>query len=233
MLKSFGTLHVFSGPSTSHLPKGLLSRIRLHSPVARGDLQNLLSEWQPKRVLILDGLFGARLAVTPTEIRQALEAGCQIYGAASMGAIRACELWPLGMIGLGDVYSRYRTGHLTSDADVAVLYSEGDYRELTLAMVHIERLLQAMCIADRIDVVQARKMHRAARAIYWPERNLSALERSWIAQGIAKEVAGCFRDFSIRPELHPKKRDALYAISALTQSVWLGLPELIRHDDKV
>ena len=44
------------------------------------------------------------------EILFALSEGIDVYGAASMGALRAAELDAFGMRGIGDVYSAYAEG---------------------------------------------------------------------------------------------------------------------------
>ena len=48
-----------------------------------------------------------------------MAAGTQVFGAASMGALRAAELAPFGMIGVGAIFAAYRDGRLTGDDEVA------------------------------------------------------------------------------------------------------------------
>ena len=44
------------------------------------------------------------MAVSPTDVMDALRCGLRVYGASSMGALRAVELAPYGMIGHGSIY---------------------------------------------------------------------------------------------------------------------------------
>ncbi|RUX68847.1 hypothetical protein EN904_03020 [Mesorhizobium sp. M7A.F.Ca.CA.001.07.2.1] len=54
-----------------------------------------------KVIGLIDGLFESGPAVWHKEILFALDAGCRLLGAASMGALRAAECWQFGMIGIG------------------------------------------------------------------------------------------------------------------------------------
>src|SRR5688572_32760283 len=57
--------------------------------------------------------------------------GVRVFGAASMGALRAAELQPFGMIGVGQVFQAYRRGHLTDDDEVAVAHGPARSEEHT------------------------------------------------------------------------------------------------------
>ena len=58
---------------------------------------------------LIDGLYEDRAAPWHKEILFALENGAQVFGAASMGALRAAECADFGMIGVGAVFERYRS----------------------------------------------------------------------------------------------------------------------------
>ena len=45
----------------------------------------------------------------------------EVFGASSMGALRASELDTLGMTGIGYCYEQYATGTIDSDDEVAVM----------------------------------------------------------------------------------------------------------------
>src|SRR4051795_13634825 len=93
-------LILFAGPSmpgSLRLPEGAT----VLPPVRRGDVPALLRDRRPGALAIADGLFHQSLAVGHVEIRDALDAGWQVWGLSSMGAIRACEMRYLGMRGCG------------------------------------------------------------------------------------------------------------------------------------
>jgi hypothetical protein len=72
---------------------------------------------------LIDGFFGNVPAPWHKEILYAMGRGVKVYGAASMGAIRAAELHRYGMKGAGRIFQAYRLGLLTDDDEVCVLHS--------------------------------------------------------------------------------------------------------------
>ena len=86
-------------------------------PIKRGDLSLALKE-HPDIIAIIDGVFHQNSAVGHKEILNVIKNGIKVYGASSMGALRASELDTLGMIGVGYVYNQYASGNVDSDDDV-------------------------------------------------------------------------------------------------------------------
>ena len=86
-------------------------------PIQRGDLGSALKE-RPDIIAIIDGVFHQSSAVGHKEILNVMKSGVKVYGASSMGALRASELDTLGMVGVGYVYTQYATGEVDSDDDV-------------------------------------------------------------------------------------------------------------------
>jgi hypothetical protein len=230
MLRRFVAPHVFAGSSLDLVTEGARARAILHPPVRHGDLTRLAADHRPGIVLIVDGIFGFEMAVTPMEIRQAIEAGWRVFGAASMGAMRAAELWPQGMIGIGDIYTLFRTGGLTSDADVAVLFGGDALEEITISMVQVRFLIQYLRHFHALSGLDARHMHAMARNIYWAERDEAALSRSWRAGGVGETNIARFRALLRDPRLHPKKRDAAHAVASLLADQWIDIFQLYSHE---
>jgi hypothetical protein len=118
-------------------------------PIRRGDLyrDRLLGF---RVFVILDGVFGQELAVSPREAIDVARDGAVVVGACSMGAIRAAECWPAGVEGVGAVYRLFRRGALTSDAEVAVAFSpEPPYRPVSVPLVNVRYAL-SRCLRDRV-----------------------------------------------------------------------------------
>ena len=61
-------------------------------------------------LVLIDGYYFTVPAVTHKELLYALDAGVRVIGAASLGALRAAELAPLGMTGVGRVFERVPLG---------------------------------------------------------------------------------------------------------------------------
>ena len=134
---------VFLGPSLGHSEaRRLCPDATFLPPIRFGDLYALACE-PPGQVLIIDGVFYDSTPVWQREILQLLQSGWQVLGASSMGALRALELEPYGMIGLGTVFEWYRSGRIEGDDEVALLHSvaDMDYQPLTLPLVDVRHML--------------------------------------------------------------------------------------------
>ena len=165
---------VYAGPSIQSGPLASLSEIDVRAPIRDGDLEVL---WQTSApgggVLIIDGVFGAGQSITLTEIREAIQRGLLLFGSTSMGALRAVEAGPLGMHGLGEIFSEYASGFRTRDADVALLHDEFG-AQLTVPMVNIELL--AVQLERRGQSPEAvREFVRQCQAIHFTERDLDSV----------------------------------------------------------
>nr|UXE46071.1 hypothetical protein Hi04_10k_c5591_00011 [uncultured bacterium] len=112
---------VFLGPSLDldAARKELAADYR--PPAAQGDVLLALRSGA-RRIGIIDGRFNDVPSVWHKEILLALEEGALVFGAASMGALRAAELHRFGMIGVGRVFEWYRDGVLCDDDEVAVIH---------------------------------------------------------------------------------------------------------------
>lgn len=209
---------VFAGPSLDLCDN--LSQFEIKPPIKRGDLDLLITHSKPRTLVILDGVFGSNLAISPTECRQAIEMGHTLIGGSSMGALRASELWSVGMMGFGDVYNLFRIGKLKSDADVAVSYNKKLNQELTLSIVHVRHILNILCQQQALSVAFARTLLLTARKIHWserfPELLLDAWKESGLESGLLNKLTTMFSDISF----NPKKRDASYIISLFTSGLW-------------
>nr|WP_246252767.1 TfuA-like protein [Mesorhizobium camelthorni] len=86
---------------------------------------------------MIDGVFENEASVFHKEILWALSNKIPVFGAASMGALRAAELTAFGMVGFGEVFHQYEDGTLDRDDAVAVLHgpSELGYHPLTSSLV--------------------------------------------------------------------------------------------------
>lgn len=213
---------VYGAASVRPLDPALLAAVELRPPVRRGDLA-ALKQREPGVVVLIDGLFGATMAVTPTECRDLLDAGWTVVGCSSMGALRAADLWPLGMIGIGDIYTLFRLGTLTSDADVAVALSpEDDHGELTVSTVHLRAVLQAALSDGTVTADLRDRMARRAEDVYWLERSWAACRAAWRADDIPPDTIESVLRLGRDVRLHPKVRDAETTLRSVLTQTWPG-----------
>ncbi|MFE7117264.1 TfuA-like protein [Streptomyces sp. NPDC057654] len=131
-----------------------------HPPVRHGDLLQLAAG-PGDTVVIIDGLWHQCAPVRHKEILVLLDSGVRVLGTASMGALRAAELAPYGMIGIGRIYEDFRTGALEADDEVAVLHTP-DGRALTEALVNLRTAIRRAAASDRITDAQARDLQALA-----------------------------------------------------------------------
>jgi hypothetical protein len=114
---------VFAGPSAAGLPVRCFSGLELRSPAQRGSIDALLAERpHPGSLVLVDGIFGFEPAVSHAELCRALDAGWQVWGCSSMGAIRAWELRGEGMRGHGWVYAQFAAHADFTDDEMALLH---------------------------------------------------------------------------------------------------------------
>jgi hypothetical protein len=142
-------------------------------PAGVGDVLRASRE-RVQRIAIIDGYFERMAAVWHKEILVALAKGIAVWGAASMGALRAAELAPFGMIGVGAIYQAFARGVLTRDDEVAVAHLPGEvgYRAISDALVNLRWGLAA---AARKRVITARTRDALIQLAQLPFYR----ERSW------------------------------------------------------
>lgn len=174
---------VFVGPSlpVEHARDLLAADYR--PPIRRGDLE----EAPPGSVVaIIDGVFDQNLAVSTTEIRAALGRGVHVFGASSMGALRAVEV--PGMRGVGRVYEMYRSGVIDGDDEVAIIFDPQTMRPLCEPLVNIRYAVERLATPGTISRELAAAIMRAAQRLPYFERSYPRILRQ-IGLGDRDEVS--------------------------------------------
>lgn len=131
--------HVFLGPSLSwNEARNVLPNATFLPPAKAGDVYLAVKDGAMV-IAIIDGFFEQAPSVWHKEILYALSRGVHVFGAASMGALRAAELHPFGMIGVGRIFEAYRDGVLEDDDEVVVAHASQDlnFQVLSEAMVNL------------------------------------------------------------------------------------------------
>jgi ribosomal protein S12 methylthiotransferase accessory factor len=199
---------VFLGPSLSfEYARRILPKAEFRPPIKRGDLEGIIA---PAIVGIIDGVFGESLAISPGEIRDAISRGVTIYGAGSMGALRASEIPK--MIGVGRIYDMYKSGEIERDDEVALLFLPGTFQPMTVPMINlrygVERLVRSTTLSreDGIALIEAcQKLHFKERT-YKTIINNSSLAHNKDADDIVKLL----RNFDL------KREDAQFLLEMLS-----------------
>ena len=186
---------IYLGPSLSQFDAETILAANYLPPIRRGDLALLPEE--TRVVGIVDGEFYQNLAVSPKEILALLDRGIKVYGASSMGALRAAELHSLGMEGVGEIFAMFRDGVLDADDEIALIYEAGTYRKLSEPLVNLRHVLK-IALAERvIDETEMNHLVSQMKACYFPDRSYKALQR----------LCPKLEDFFRRATLPDVKRD--------------------------
>jgi hypothetical protein len=138
-------------------------------PIKRGDLAHLDADTDI--VGIIDGVFHQSLAVSPKEIIALLDQGVRVYGASSIGALRAAETHMYGTIGVGEIFEMYRDREIDADDEVAVAYDPFTERTVSEPLVNIRSALRLAVAQGIIPSNEAGEIISAMKQIYYPSRS--------------------------------------------------------------
>ncbi len=166
-------LIVFAGPSLSSLDRSVFPEVDWRPPCEAGDLLRLDAGTEDV-VCVIDGWFDHRPAVRHKEILELLSRGVRILGASSIGALRAAEMVPFGMEGVGAIFRAYAAGHITSDDEVALAHGPVDWnwRPLSVPLVDVRATLRRALRLRAITRMEADMLLRSARSFHY-------LDRTW------------------------------------------------------
>jgi len=197
---------VFLGPSLAREDAERVLDADYLPPICRGDLAKLPEH--VRYVGIVDGEFYQSLSVSPKEVLKLLRRGVTVFGASSMGALRAAETWKLGTIGVGQIFTMYRDGILDADDEVALIYERDTYRKLSEPLVNIRAALEMAAAAGAIDAQEKSDLLLRMKSLYFPERSHQAL------QAISPKLREYFRTAPL-PDI--KRDDALQLLHTIPE----------------
>lgn len=141
-------------------------------PIKRGDINTLLDKRDDVKIIgIIDGVFHQTPAVSHKEILRALKDDIIVVGGASMGALRACELYPYGMIGIGHIFEDYKNGTIESDDDVAVSLDPTTYEQLSDSWINMKYNFNKAQENNIISQEDVDNLLATSKDIYYPKRS--------------------------------------------------------------
>lgn len=206
---------IYLGPSLPVDEAERILRADYRPPVRRVDLPLLISE-KPRIVGIIDGVFFEEAAVGHREILTVLRAGITVVGASSMGALRAAELEPFGMIGIGEVFRMYRDGIIESDDEVALMCDPVTNVAFSEAMVNVRVTCRAAVAAGVMSRAEADMIVETGKNLWYPDRSWQRILRDGIPdQARREELARWVRENRI----DQKQADAREALEYIRKMV--------------
>ncbi len=200
-------IKVYGGLSISREEVHLvLPEAEVAGPIRRGD--TLLDIRRGTNVIaIVDGRFQDVLAVSPMELMDCLRCGVRVYGSSSMGALRAVELEPFGMIGVGEVYEYIRATPYFRDDLLGQRFSDRS-GEQSEPYVNFMFSLKRLYEAGEIDASTQAVLDGAYRDLHFGDRDragLTAKLKADYSESSEELVAIANRAFSFHNQ---KKTDA-------------------------
>lgn len=208
---------IFLGPS---LPvaeaKEILDAIYL-PPAKQSDLLSAVTTYKPDIIGLIDGVFLSLPSVWHKEILYAIEQGVAVYGASSMGALRAAETDTFGMVGVGKIYRMYASEELIDDDEVVTVHGPEDtgYCRLSEPMVNVRA---TFCHAKDEGIINSNvceQLTAIAKSIYFPERTFPAIFRKAAAAGISPEKLDEMATFVKTKYVDLKRQDAILLLETL------------------
>jgi hypothetical protein len=206
---------VFTGPSLHPSEAAHLKDAIVLPPIKRGDLASARA-YDPEVIAIIDGEFFQSLAVSPKEILPFLERGVRVYGAASMGALRAVELERFGMIGIGRVFRLFRLRLLECDDEVALTYCPWTYEAHSEPLVNTRYALRSALRSGLLTRAEASVILEVLKRTHFPERTRHFLLRV-ACKVLGPERSAGFGDFLVAHPINTKAADAKSLIVELSR----------------
>jgi hypothetical protein len=216
---------IFAGPSLPPKDRPTDASLDWRPPARQGDVYKAALE-RPSIIGIIDGYFEITPSVWHKEILWAMAEGVHVFGAASIGALRAAELDRFGMRGTGRIYADYQNGALVDDDEVAVLHGPAElgYPPVTEAMVDIRATLAAAVKDGVLAAPLADRLTVLAKSLFYKDRTYAALLGA-AAGGDDIELAK-FDAWLRSGRVHQKRRDALKLVAMVRRDLAAELPPL-------
>lgn len=206
---------VFLGPTLALEEARAVADAIYLPPAAQGSVIAAVQRFSPAVILVIDGVFHNEPALRHKELLWAMAQGIVVLGAASMGALRAAELYP-AMQGVGLIYRWYRRFSCLPDDAVAVIHAPAELGSAPLTLAHIDLRLTARAAArqGKLGAAEANAIVDVSSRLNFRERTLERIIGAahmtttdrpldwWISQLTASLV-------------EQKKRDALEALRKL------------------
>jgi hypothetical protein len=223
---------VFLGPTLPHEEAARVLDATYLPPARQGDVLRAVRAYRPRVIGLIDGAFLDVPAVWHRELLWAMSEGVHVLGAASMGALRAAELAPLGMRGVGRIFEAFRDGRwptddapFEDDDEVAVIHApvEAGARPLSDALVDLRATLDGAVMAGVIDEAAARTLVATMKALHFPRRSFARLSEEAqlrLDGGTAVRLS----DWLARNRVSQKRLDAIELLQELARLIEVNQP---------
>jgi len=219
------TICIFTGPT---LPPAEAARIldaEYLPPAAVGDVYKAAQK-RPWAIGIIDGFFESTPSVWHKEVLWAMDQGIHVFGASSMGALRAAELADFGMVGVGEIFAAYRDGLIEDDDEVAVVHGppELGHMQISEAMVNIRATIGKAATTGVVSAETAAALIGIAKALYYKNRNYPRLLADAGAHQLPDDELARLKAWLPANQINQKRLDALAMLQAIKDAHAAALP---------
>ena len=206
---------IFLGPSLSlQKAKEIFPLADYRPPARKGDFLKITNEENGVGFVgFIDGVFLQDYPPTPIEVYSLLKKNnVTVAGAASLGALRAVELEKFGMIGIGKIFQLDKSGRLESDDEVAVTFSDQDYKLQSEALIDIRYTLYWAVKRGIIRRETKDVLVKIAKQIYFPSRNYDEIMERAKTNVIEKKELERFKEYLTTHRRSLKEEDSIKLI---------------------
>jgi hypothetical protein len=188
--------------------RALLPGATVALPIQRGDLVADIRSGVHV-VAMIDGAFEQSMAVSPSEVLAAIRAGVRVYGASSMGALRAAELDQYGMVGYGRIYEQIKRSEVFRDDFLGQLFAvEGKrIRALSVTFTDFEFALLGLLGKGKITRKDTQLLLNHYRRLFYTDRHFPGIRKRLEDAGLSRLVR--FARLATDPRLSQKGADAI------------------------
>ena len=201
---------IYTGLSLSFEKAREILDVEYLPPVKRRDIYDLLERKNDLEVIgIIDGVFHQSPAVSHKEILEALKRGITVVGGSSMGALRACELYPFGMIGVGKIFEDYKNGVIVDDDDVAVSLNPETLEQVSEAWINMKYNFEFAVDDNVISREEYDELLSIAKETYYPRRSFNYVIKK---SSLSDEDKRILIDYINSKDYDVKNRDAMEVV---------------------
>ena len=168
-IKVYGGLSVFQEDVEAIFPNASFSK-----PIKRGGTFRDVQDGYHV-IVIIDGRFQQSMAVSPSELMDTLRCGVRVYGSSSMGALRAVELEPYGMIGYGEIFEHIKRTPYFRDDYLGQVFTEEGHNSLSEPYVNFMFSINKMRDAKEISPADHDVLDELYKQLHFGERDLYSL----------------------------------------------------------
>jgi hypothetical protein len=222
---------VFLGPSLPRDEAAATLPATYLPPAQQGSVMRAWLDHRPRAMVLIDGVFGSVPAVRHKEILWMCAKGLPVFGAASIGAIRAAELAMVGMRGFGFIHRWYALTPLADDDEVAVAISPAELgaEPLSEALISMRLTLRRAHRENVLSLEQRRALEELARSTHFVDRCYAQLAgQARLAFPHLRDAVARFESWLPGRAVNQKREDALGLLSRLARQPNLLAPLPLR-----